>query len=360
MPNEFDHHHHHHQLLHPKFSLFLLCLLSPSIGSTAAVAAPIGICYGRVANNLPPPAAVLQILQTNNISSVRLFNTDPATLQSFSSTPTIRLTIGVPNELLPTLASATVHAALAWLQSNILAHIPPNQIHYLAVGNEVFLKDPYYIPHVLPAILNLHQALQTLGLSQTIKLSSPQAASVLSASYPPSSASFDPSLQPSLLPLLHFLRDTNSPFMVNSYPYFSYLSSHPFVSLDYALFRASGAGEVVLDGGLAYSNLFDASVDAFVSAMEREGIAGVPVVVSETGWPTIGGEAASVENALAYNAEVVRRAVEGVGTPRRPGVGVEVFLFDLFDENEKGGEEYEKHFGIFGPDGLSAYGLSFN
>ncbi|PQM41750.1 glucan endo-1 3-beta-glucosidase-like [Prunus yedoensis var. nudiflora] len=98
----------------------------------------------------PPPAAVLQILQTNNISSVRLFNTDPATLQSFSSTPTIRLTIGVPNELLPTLASATVHAALAWLQSNILAHIPPNQIHYLAVGNEVFLKDPYYIPTSFP------------------------------------------------------------------------------------------------------------------------------------------------------------------------------------------------------------------
>lgn len=148
--------------------------------------------------------------------------------------------------------------------------------------------------------------------------------------------------------------------MVNSYPYFSYLSSHPFVSLDYALFRASGAGEAVLDGGLAYSNLFDASVDAFVSAMEREGVAGVPVVVSETGWPTRGGEAASIENALAYNAEVVRRAVEGVGTPRRPGVGVEVFLFDLFDENEKGGEEYEKHFGIFGPDGLRAYGLSFN
>ncbi|KAM1170789.1 hypothetical protein ACFX13_021537 [Malus domestica] len=346
MPKKFDHNH----------LLILLYLLSRSLGSAAAE--PIGICYGRVANNLPPPSTVLEILQDNGISSVRLFNTDPATLSSFSATPTIHLTIGVPNELLPALASSSVATTLDWLQSNILAHIPANQIRYIAVGNEIFLKDPYYTPHVLPAILNLHQALQTLGLDNSIKLSSPQAASVLSASYPPSSASFDPSVQPSLLPLLRFLRDTNSPFMVNSYPYFSYLRNKNYVSLEYALFRATS--EVVNDGELVYSNLFDASVDAFVSAMEREGVVGVPVVVSETGWPTGGGEAASVENSRAYNAEVVRRAVEGVGTPRRPGVGVEVFLFDLFDENEKHGEEFERHFGIFGPDGLKAYDLNFN
>ncbi|KAM1082574.1 hypothetical protein EV2_021803 [Malus domestica] len=105
---------------------------------------------------------------------------------------------------------------------------------------------------------------------------------------------------------------------------------------------------------------FDTSVDAFVSVMEREGVVGVPVVVSETGWPTGGGEAAGVENLRTYNAEVVRREVEGVGTPRRPGVGVEVFLFDLFDENEKYGEEFERQFGIFGPDGLKVYDLNFN
>ncbi|KAM1719462.1 hypothetical protein ACFX12_021266 [Malus domestica] len=115
---------------------------------------------------------------------------------------------------------------------------------------------------------------------------------------------------------------------------------------------------IINDGELVYSNLFDTSVDAFVSAMEREGVVGVPVVVS--GWPTGRGEAASVENSRAYNAEVVRRAVEGVRTPRRPGVGVEVFLFNLFDENEKYGEEFERHFGIFGLDGLKDYDLNFN
>ncbi|KAL6189862.1 hypothetical protein ACLB2K_036263 [Fragaria x ananassa] len=349
MLKNFDHHDHHYILL-SHLSLFFLNLLPTS----SATPRPIGICYGRVANNLPPPTATVSILKANNITNVRLFNADPATLSSFSNTG-ITVMIGVPNEILPTLTTAS--AATEWLQSYIFAIVPPNQVLYIAVGNEVFLKDPYYTPHVVPAIISLHQSLQTLNLADTIKLSSPQAASVLSISYPPSSASFDPDLKPFLLPLFRFLHDTASPFMVNLYPYFSYLKNRPYLSVDYALFRDPN---YVHDGALVYENLFDASVDAFVSALEREGFGDVEVVVSETGWPTSGGEAASVGNALAYNREVVRRSVEGVGTPKKAGAGVEVYLFDLFDENEKSGEECERHFGIFGPDGLKAYDLSFN
>ena len=83
-------------------------------------------------------------------------------------------------------------------------------------------------------------------------------------------------------------------------------------------------------------------------------------MVAETGWPRDGGDAATPENALAYNNNVIRRARNSVGTPKRPGVGVEVFVFDLFDENLKSGDEYERHFGIFGLDGAKAYDLSFN
>nr|KJB50219.1 hypothetical protein B456_008G159300 [Gossypium raimondii] len=289
-----------------------------------AVAATLGICYGRVANNLPPTLEVINILKTNGISNVRIFDPHPFTLQSFSGTG-INLMTGVPNEALPSLASGTPASALQWLQTNIFAHIVPSQIRYIAVGNE---------------------------------LSSPQAASVLSVSYPPSLGAFDPSLRAVLRPLLSFLHETKSPFMVNVYPYFSYTSSRSNqVTLDYALFRSN---DMVQDGQLMYGNLFEASLDAVVHAMEKEGFAEVEVVVSETGWPKGGGEAASVENALAYNENVVRRVVGNVGTPRRPGVGIEVYLFDLFDENGKGGDECEKHFGIFGLDGVKAYDLRFN
>ncbi|KAF9684854.1 hypothetical protein SADUNF_Sadunf04G0161800 [Salix dunnii] len=108
-----------------------------------------------------------------------------------------------------------------------------------------------------------------LNLVPSIKLSSPQAASVLSISYPPSSAAFDPCI-----------------------------NNKEHISLDYALIRNQNA---VQDGGFLYDNLFDASVDAFVYATEREGFQGIKIVVSETGWPTGGGEAASVANATAYN-----------------------------------------------------------
>ncbi|XWS34790.1 hypothetical protein CRYUN_Cryun21dG0067600 [Craigia yunnanensis] len=330
----------------------IVFLLLPS----EAVSATLGICYGRVANNLPPTFEVINILKSNGISNVRIFDADPVTLQSFSGTG-INLMIGVPNEILPSLASGTPIFALQWLQTNIFAHIFPSQIRYIAVGNEVFLKDPFYAPYVVPAIVNLYQALQTVNLGSTIKLSSPQAASVLSVSYPPSLGAFDPSLRSVLFPLLSFLYDTKSPFMVNVYPYFSYTSSLKHVSLDYALFRSE---ETVQDGMLMYGNLFDASIDAVVYAMEKEGFTEVPVVVSETGWPKGGDVAASAENALAYNENVVTRVVSNAGTPKRPGVGNEVYLFDLFDENGKGGDECEKHFGIFGSDGVKAYNLRFN
>uniref|UniRef100_A0A803LMI3 Glucan endo-1,3-beta-D-glucosidase n=1 Tax=Chenopodium quinoa TaxID=63459 RepID=A0A803LMI3_CHEQI len=124
----------------------------------------------------------------------------------------------------------------------------------------------------------------------------------------------------------------------------------------YALFNSQG---YMLDNELYYNNLFDATLDSLVAAMEREGFPGVRIVVTERGWPTGGGEGASPDNARMYNGNVVRRARGDVGTPMRPGVGVEVFLFDMFDENEKDGQEYEKHFGVFELNGMKAYDVSF-
>lgn len=320
------------------------------------VAAPIGVCYGRVANNLPPPSSAVNILKSNKITRARVFDTDPNVLKAFSGTG-IELMIDVPNEALPSLASGNSNSAIAYLQSNIFAYVPAKQVRYIAVGNEILLKDPFYTPHVVPAMTNLYQALLKMNLAGTIKLSTPHAASVLSSSSPPSAGAFDPNLRNSMLPLLNFLQDTMSPFMVNVYPYLSYVGDFKYVPVDYALFRSSNA---IQDGAYRYTNMFDASIDAFVYAMEKEGFAGIPVLVAETGWPTSGGVGASPGNAWAYNSNVIKKVLGNAGTPKRPGVGVEVYLFDVFDENEKVGDEYERHFGIFGLNGAKAYGLSFN
>ncbi|CAN6205226.1 unnamed protein product [Urochloa humidicola] len=319
----------------PELCLLLCRVLLAVAAAAAATAAAagddrgkIGICHGRVGTNLPSPAAVAALLRQNGVTRARLFLPDPAVLRAFADAG-IDLAVGVPNE----------------------------SVRYLAAGNEVLYNNQFYAASLVPAMRNLHAALAAMGLDGETKVSSAHAASVLAASYPPSAGAFDAASLPVLRPMLRFLADTGAPFMVNTYPFISHASDPANVPLAYALF--GGAVAPVRDGEVEYTNLFDATVDAVVAALEKEGFGGVPVAVTETGWPTAGHPAATPENAAAYNAEVVGRAARGVGTPRRPGVPVEVYLFDMYDEDGKPGEEFERHFGIFRADGSKAYDINF-
>nr|XP_009406890.1 PREDICTED: glucan endo-1,3-beta-glucosidase, acidic-like [Musa acuminata subsp. malaccensis] len=102
------------------------------------------------------------------------------------------------------------------------------------------------------------------------------------------------------------------------------------VALNYVLFRVNKA----------YTNLFDATVDALVAALQKLGFPNIPVMGTGTGWPTAGNTAATPEKAAAYK--------QGIGTLMRPNDAVEVLLlFNLFDQNRKTVKEYEKHFVIF-------------
>ena len=49
-----------------------------------------------------------------------------------------------------------------------------------------------------------------------------------------------------------------------------------------------------------YQNLFDAMLDSKYTALEKMGAPNLEIVVSESGWPSLGGDGALVENAHAY------------------------------------------------------------
>ncbi|KAK1324971.1 Glucan endo-1,3-beta-glucosidase [Acorus calamus] len=320
---------------HNLFTPFLLLLLL----AATAHAANIGVCYGRVADNLPPPPSAVNLLQSNSISKIRLFNPDPSALSAFSGKADIRLMIGVPNEILPQIANGTGDTAANWLNSNIFSHVIPTQVSHLAVGNEILFKDPFYTPHLLPALHNFHGALKKLGLSDKISISTPHAASVLATSYPPSVGAFVPYILPVLHPLLRFLAHARSPLMINIYPYFTYAADPVNVPLAYALFDPSTA--VVRD------NANEGGVWGVGGGGDRDWVA-------DSGWG--GGGRGEGEEVQWGDCE---EGLGGVGTPRRPSVPVEVYLFGLFDENGKGGEEFERHFGIFHSNGEKAYDISF-
>lgn len=106
-------------------------------------------------------------------------------------------------------------------------------------------------------------------------------------------------------------------------------------------------------------------MDAVRSALNALGFKDIEIVVAETGWAYKGdpNEAgASIENAKAYNGNLIQHLRSKVGTPLMPGKSVDTYIFALYDENLKPGPGSERSFGLFKPDLSMTYdaGLSKN
>ncbi|KAK1317008.1 Glucan endo-1,3-beta-glucosidase 4 [Acorus calamus] len=328
---------------------------------TVASAGTIGVNYGRVANNLPSPTSVVSLLKSHNISRVKLYDADPTVLRSLSNT-SIHTTVTLPNEL---LISAAISPSFAskWVSLNISPYLPSTLIDTISVGNEVFVDPRNLSSYLVPAMSNIHQALVNLSLDSSVKVSSPIALSALQSSYPPSSGSFRPDLAGTVIqPMLDFLRRTGSFLMVNAYPFFAYEANSDVISLDYALFRPN-PGVVDPGNGLRYLSLLDAQLDAVFAAMAALKYDDLRVVVTETGWPSKGDAnetGAGVDNAAAYNGNLVRRVlVSDLNTPRKPQADIDVYLFALFNEDQKVGPTSERNYGLFYPDEEAVYQIAF-
>ncbi|KAL2316718.1 hypothetical protein Fmac_030594 [Flemingia macrophylla] len=335
---------------------FLLLLLSFSASSSEA--GSIGINYGRVANDLPTPSKVVELLKTQGLNRVKLYDTDATVLSAFANSG-IKVVVAMPNELLSKAASDESFTD-AWVQANISKYYPATQIEGIAVGNEVFVDPNNTTKFLVPAMKNVHASLSKQNLDAAIKVSSPLALSALQSSFPASSGSFKSELvEPVIKPMLEFLRQTDSHLMLNAYPFFAYAANADKISLDYALFR-DNPGVVDSGNGLKYSNLFDAQIDAVFAAMSALQYGDVPVTVSETGWPSAGDSnevGAKPENAASYNGNLVKRVLSGSGTPLKPNASLDVFLFALFNENLKTGPTSERNYGLFYPSEKKVYDI---
>ncbi|KAL5213545.1 hypothetical protein ABZP36_024392 [Zizania latifolia] len=329
---------------------------------SAAEAGTVGVNYGRVANNLPNPAAVVQLLKQQGITQVKLYDAEPTVLRALANTG-IKVVVALPNEQLAAAASRPSYA-LAWVRRNVAAYYPATQIQCIAVGNEVFASAKNVTAQLVPAMTNVHAALTRLNLDKAVKVSSPIALTALASSYPPSAGAFREDLAQAVMkPMLDFLAQTGSYLMVNAYPFFAYSASADVISLDYALFRPN-AGVLDPGSGLKYLSLLDAQLDAVFTAVSKLGnYNAVRVVVSETGWPSKGDNketGAAAVNAAAYNGNLVRRVLSGnAGTPRRPDADIDVYLFALFNENQKPGPTSERNYGVFYPNQQKVYDVEF-
>ncbi|XP_022777275.1 glucan endo-1,3-beta-glucosidase 10-like isoform X2 [Durio zibethinus] len=339
------------------FLLFSLCF--SDYGFLQGVTS-LGINYGQVGNNLPPPDRVLDLLSSLKITKARIYDTNPQILTTFANS-NIELIVTVENQMLPVVMDP--QKALQWVSTHIRPYFPATKITGIAVGNEVFTDDDTsLIGYLVPAIVSIHDALVQLGLDRYIQVSTSNSLAVLEESYPPSSGSFKSEVSGAMSQFLQFLSSTGSPFWINAYPYFAYKDAPNKISLDYVLFNRN-PGMVDPSTNLHYDNMLYAQVDAVVYAMFRLGYDGIEVRVSETGWPSKGDPdeiGATAENAAVYNRNLLRRQMSNEGTPLRPNMRLEVYLFALFNEDMKPGPTSERNYGLFQPDGTMAYNVSLS
>ncbi|XP_074581260.1 glucan endo-1,3-beta-glucosidase 7-like [Curcuma longa] len=312
----------------------------------------VGVNYGEVADNLPPASTTASLLQSTTISKLRLYGADHAIIQSLAGTG-ISLVLGVPNSDVPSLASDP-SAAASWAAANVLPFVPASSISAVSVGNEALNSgDPSLPGSLLPAMQNLRAAFAAAG----IKVTTVHSMAVMAQSDPPSSGAFHADLAGQLAGLVGFLREAESPFMVNPYPFFAYRSDPRPETLAFCLFQPN-AGRVDPASGMTYNNMFDAQVDAVRAALDGLGFPEVEIVVAETGWPYRGDPeevGTTVENAMAFNGNLVAHLRSMAGTPRMPGRPVETYIFALYDEDLKGGPTSERSFGLYRADGTSNY-----
>ena len=156
---------------------------------------------------------------------------------------------------------------------------------YVAVGNEPFLEtyNGSFIKVTFPALQNIQNALNDVGVSDRIKATVPLNADVYNspASHPvPSAGRFRSDISGLMTDIVKFLAKNNAPFTVNIYPFLSLYHNDNF-PLDYAFF--DGGATPVNDNGVLYTNVFDANFDTLVAALKAVGNGDMPIIVGEVG-----------------------------------------------------------------------------
>ncbi|XP_044504809.1 glucan endo-1,3-beta-glucosidase 4-like [Mangifera indica] len=323
----------------------------------------VGVNIGTDVSNMPSALDVVAILKANQITHVRLYDADSHMLKALANSG-IEVIVGVTNEEVLGIGETPPPAA-AWINKNVASYMPSTNITAIAVGSEILTTAPNIAPVLVSAMNNLHKALVASDLNFQVKISTPHNMDVIPKPFPPSTATFNSLWNSTIYQILQFLKNTNSYYMLNAYPYYGYTKGNGIFPIDYALFQPLPSVEQIVDPNTLfhYSSMFDAMVDATYYAINAYNLSGIPVVVSESGWPWRGGANepdATLENAETYNNNLIKRVLNDSGPPSQTSMPINTYIYELFNEDKRPGPVSEKNWGVFFTNGSSVYPLSLS
>ncbi|OAY67224.1 Glucan endo-1,3-beta-glucosidase 1 [Ananas comosus] len=355
---------HYHPTL-PLLLLLLLLLLFPPPSALAAgggstsdsdsdSAAFVGVSIGTAASGVLSARDLAAFLVRQRIKHVRLYDADAGLLSALAGTG-VRVVVGVPNSHLLALAASPA-SALSWLQLRVLPFLPATLVSHLALGDDLPISAPSLLPSP-PRALALSAALSSS--------TSPAHQALAPLPFSPSSSTLPPSQPPSTAP-----SSSSSPLAFSRtprrahgrpLPYYALTESRGAIPLDNALFRPLPPAREEVDPNtlLHYTNVYDAMVDALYFAMRDLNFSDVPILVTETGWPSYGDPRtepfATRDNADSYNSNLIKHVLARSGTPLRPEYTPGVFIYELFDEDLRPGPASEANWGLFYGNGTPVY-----
>ncbi|KAL5580658.1 hypothetical protein UlMin_013100 [Ulmus minor] len=339
------------------FTLFFTTILGLSTNGRA-----IGVNWGSVSSHPLPSPNVVELLKSNNVDKVKLFDADPHVLEALAGS-NLGVTVGIPNVMLRSLNSSR-KAAQSWVHDNVTRYVSNGgsrvRIEYVAVGDEPFLQSygEQFLPFIIGAAINIQAALVKANLESRVKVVVPCSFDAfLSESNHPSKGHFRPELNKTMIELLTFLNKHGSPFFVTISPFISF-HQNKNISRDFALFKE--AAKPHNDSHKTYKNSFDLSYDTLVTALSTLGFPKIDIVVAQIGWPTDGVANATSSNAKTFMTGLIEHLRSKSGTPLRPkNPPLETYILSLLDEDLRSisAGNFERHWGLFTFDGQAKYNV---
>lgn len=99
----------------------------PSSSSSSSSISSLGVNWGALCSHPLDPAIVVQMLKSNGIKKVKLFDADYWTVSAFGGTD-IEVILGIPNDQLEDLADSE-YDANKWVRDNLTRQLRDNDVN---------------------------------------------------------------------------------------------------------------------------------------------------------------------------------------------------------------------------------------